>query len=153
MASVNNTLVVLILKKENPISLMDFRPISLCRVIYKIITKVIVNRLKPSLPSLICLTHTSFIPGRHISENIIIAQEAIYYLRNKKGKKKFMAIKIDLTKAYDMLGWDFINDTLLDVGIPDNIIKVIVDCVSSSIMEILWNREQTSTFTPTRGIC
>lgn len=77
LKELNKTLIVLVPKSDNPISLKLFRPISLCPVIYKTITKLLANRLKSILPDLIP-TLTSFIPGRHITENIVVAQEVIH---------------------------------------------------------------------------
>lgn len=101
-------LIVLIPKIDNLTSLKFFRPISLCTVIYKTTTKIIANRLKTVLPDLVGLHQTSFVPGRHITENIIIAQEIIHNMRRKTGIRGFMAIKVDLENAYDKLSWDFI---------------------------------------------
>lgn len=101
--SINDTDVVLIPIIENPNSLRQFRPIALCNVIYKIITKVIANRLKPYMGDLISPTQCSFVSGRHSSDNVIIAQEIVHSMTNKRGKKGFMAIKVDLEKAYDRL--------------------------------------------------
>lgn len=100
---INITNVVLILKVDNPKFINQFRPIALCNVIYKAITKIIANRLKPALDKIISPTQCSFIPGRHSSDNVIIAQEVIRSMANKKGKKGFMAIKVDLEKACDRL--------------------------------------------------
>ena len=100
---INSTGIVLILKVDHPESLSQFRPISLCNVRYKIITKVVANRLKIIMPKLIGPMQSSFVLGRHITDNIIIAQEALHSMRNKKGKVGWMAIKVDLEKAYDRL--------------------------------------------------
>ena len=80
-----------------------YRPISLCTMFYKTMTKIIVNRLQVLLPDLIGPHQTSFVPGQHITENIIIAQEVVHSMRRKMGKKCFMAIKVNLEKAYDRL--------------------------------------------------
>ena len=82
--------------------LKQFRPIELCNVIYKAVTKIIANRLKPYMSHL-SLNQCSFVPGRHNSDNIIIAQKVIHTTRKKKGQKGYMAIKVDLEKAYDRL--------------------------------------------------
>ncbi|KAA3487341.1 reverse transcriptase [Gossypium australe] len=105
----NNTLIVLIPKKESPEDFSQFRPISLCTVLYKLVMKVIANRFKVIFPKLISQEQAGFIAGRNIFDNIILAQEVIHSMRcNRKGRK-WMAIKLDLEKAYDRVSWDFIN--------------------------------------------
>lgn len=73
-------------------------------------------------------------------------------MRNKKGQTGWMAIKIDLEKAYDRLSWDFIRDTLFDIGFPPNIFSIIWHCISSPRMKLLWNGEALEEFGPSRGI-
>lgn len=73
-------------------------------------------------------------------------------MRSKKGKIGWMAIKIDLEKAYDRLSWPFIKDTLEDIGFPGNFINLIWHCISSPKMRVLWNGEALEEFTPSRGI-
>ena len=99
-----------------------FRPISLCTVAYKTVTKIIANRLQLLLPNLIGPNQTSFVPGRHIVDNIVVAQEVVHSMRRKTRRKGFMAIKVDLEKAYDRLWWDFIHDIRKDVGLPQEFI-------------------------------
>lgn len=88
---------------DNPDSIKQFRPIALCNVIYKVITKVITNRLIPLLNDIISPIQCSFVPGHHNSDNVIITKEASHSMVKMKGKKGFMAIKVDLEKAYDRL--------------------------------------------------
>ena len=75
---VNSTSIVLIPKNSNPTSLTDYRPISLCNVIYKVISKCLVNRLRPLLDDIISLEQSTFIPGRMITDNAIIAFECFH---------------------------------------------------------------------------
>lgn len=70
---------------------------------YKLLTKVVINRLKPVLPHLVVENQTSFVGGRHIMDNVVIAQEVVHLMQIKKGKRRWMAIKIDMEKAYDRL--------------------------------------------------
>ncbi|KAL4340414.1 hypothetical protein GQ457_08G036540 [Hibiscus cannabinus] len=111
---INRTLLVLLPKVAMPVSMAQFRPISLCPVCYKIISKILVNRLKPFLPTWVSDNQTSFVPGRLINDNIVIAHEIIHSMRRKSGKRGWMALKIDLEKAYDRVEWSFIDDTLAE---------------------------------------
>ena len=151
-SEINKTLIVLIPKVEHPDSLRLYRPISLYPVIYKAITKIVANRLKGILPELIEPMQTSFVPRRHITENIIIAQEIIHTMHRKSGKIGQMLIKVDLEKAYDRLSWDFIFKTLCEAGIPSDLTHITMDCITSASMQILWNGECTEEFIPSQGI-
>ena len=99
----NRTIIALIPKIQSPETLNNYRPISLCNTVYKIITKIIVSRLRPFLDKLISPLQTAFVPGRKGIDNVIIVQEIIHTLSKKRGKAGYMAIKIDLEKAYDKL--------------------------------------------------
>lgn len=85
----------------------------------KTITKIIASRLRGSLDKLIGPAKCPFIPKRQSQDNIIVAQEIFHSMRNKKGSKGWMVIKVDLQKAYDKLGWNFIKYTLIDICLPD----------------------------------
>ncbi|KAL8138022.1 hypothetical protein V2J09_004023 [Rumex salicifolius] len=110
----NETLITLITKVDNPIPVSNFRPVSLCNVLYKIITKVLAIRMQPLVKDLIGPTQGSFILGRVITDNIVIGQEIIHSMRFKKGLKSWMVLKVVLKKAYDRLWWDFLVNTLID---------------------------------------
>lgn len=73
-------------------------------------------------------------------------------MRRKQGGKGNMTMKIDFEKAYDRLQWAFICDTLIEMNLPILLIEVIMECVTSPTMRVLWNGEQTEFFTPTQGI-
>lgn len=148
----NETFLVLIPKMDSPALPSHFRPIGLCNVLYKIITKAIVNRIKPLLPVVTSNTQTSFVPGRQITDNIVIVQEVIHTMRRKQGGKGYMTLKIDFEKAYDRLKWDFIRNTLYEMNFPIRMIEVILECISSPSMRILRNGEPTDKFIPSRGI-
>ena len=127
-------------------------PISLCTVAYKTISKIVANRLQALMPILIGPQQTSFVPGRHIIDNIMIAQEVIHSMRKKMEKKGFMAIKVDIEKAYDRLNWDFIYETLQETRLPRDTIQIIMECITSATMKVLWNGEVSDEFVPSRGI-
>lgn len=100
--SLNGTNIVLIPKLDNHTSTRNFRPISLCNVMYKIISKVLANRLKPLLPKYIALEQSAFVENCSILDNVLVAFETLHHLKCKnKGKVGEMALKIDISKAYD----------------------------------------------------
>lgn len=106
----NHTNLCLIAKVEAPTTMSDFRPIALCNVSYKIISKILVNRLKKHLSGIITENQAAFIPGRMITDNIIIAHEIYYSLKSRKRQaNSYMALKTDITKAYDRLEWKFLQ--------------------------------------------
>ncbi|XP_056697578.1 uncharacterized protein [Spinacia oleracea] len=148
----NKAFLVLIPKEQTPQFVTQFRPIGLCNIVYKAATKVLVNRLKHMLPTVISPTQCSFVPRRQITNNIIIVQEMLHTMRKKQGRTGFMAIKIDFEKAYDRLRWSFIRQSLLELRLPQVMVEVIMQCVTSAKLQILWNGEPTESFSPSRGI-
>lgn len=106
---INRTNICLIPKKINASSLANFRPISLCNVAFKIITKILAKRLKKILPSIISETQAAFIEGRVIQDNILVAHELIHALTsNNKCSEEFIAVKTDISNAYDRVEWPFL---------------------------------------------
>lgn len=132
----NQTLLTLVPKSEDPTTPVQFRPIALCNVIYKILTKVLSNRMQSFLPALINKTQCSFVPGRHMVDNAIILQEVIHSMAHHKGSKGYMIIKLDLEKAYDRLEWSFIKRSLHELHLPEHLVEVITHGISSSTMSI-----------------
>ena len=101
-STLNHTFVTLIPKVKNPEKVTEFRPISLCNVLYKIFSKVLANRLKRILPLLISKHQSAFLKGRLITDNILVAFETLHYMKNHNlGSISFMALKLDMSKAYD----------------------------------------------------
>jgi len=102
---VNCTLVTLIPKVENPKTVKEYRPIACCTVLYKIISKVLAKRLHDVIQSVICDSQARFIPGRKISNNVLLAHELVKAYTRKNISPRNM-LKIDLQKAYDLVEWD-----------------------------------------------
>lgn len=98
----NSTFIALIPKATPSTKVTEFRPISLCNVLYKLIAKVLANRLKQVLPHIISSTQSAFILGHLIMDNVLVAYETLHTMVARlRGKKGFMAIKLDISKAYD----------------------------------------------------
>lgn len=88
--------------------MFDFKPISFCNILYKLISKVLANRLKLILPRIISPTQSVFVPRRLILDNIIVAFEILHSMNSKgKGQQGYMALKLDMSKAYDRVKWSF----------------------------------------------
>lgn len=111
-ADLNQTLITLIPKIKGPETIGNFRPISLCNSICKIITKIIVARIRPHLDKLVSPYQFAFVPRRKGVDNAIIAREIIRSASRKRGNIGYMASKIDLEKAYDRLKWSFIREVI-----------------------------------------
>ena len=111
------------------------------------------TRLKLVLPQLIGPFQSSFVPGRQITYNILIYNEVLHSMKEKQGAVLgLMAVKIDLEKAYDRLSWDFIKDTIMEVGIHQTWTRNLMHGIESSRLSILWDGTQFDWFTPERGI-
>lgn len=123
---------------------------SLCSVLSKLVMKIIANRFRYVFPNIISQELASFITGRNIMDNILIAQEVIHSMRGKNNKKSCIVVKIDLEKAYDRLRLDFIDASLKVAYILTFLSEVIMDAISGSTLQVLWNGVPTQEFRRTR---
>ncbi|KAL4342320.1 hypothetical protein GQ457_08G033220 [Hibiscus cannabinus] len=153
MSLVNKTVITLIPKVKDPVRMTQLRPISLCMVVYKIVSNVLVNRMKPFLSSCIDDTQAVFLKGRLISDNILIAYELIHYLNSSKnGPNKGAAIKLDMAKAFDRVEWPFLRDIMLRMGFCSSWIDLIMTRVTTVTFSIRFNGRLTREFVPRRGL-
>lgn len=148
----NKTLISLIPKRDQPQRVAHFRTISLCSVQYKRITKILPQRLRCIMDELILPYQASFIPGRHLQDNVIVGQEILQKVKKSKGRRGFMVMKIDLKKAFDCLKWSFLREVISRAGFGNKFIELAMRCVSIASLNVLWNGNTTEFFHPSRGI-
>jgi hypothetical protein len=149
----NDTMVVLIPKLSTPQNMKELRPISLCNVVYKVISKVITNRLKFILPDIIAPNQSAFVPGRIISDNILLAYELTHFLQKRRhGKVGYAAVKLDMSKAYDRVEWKFLKDIMLKLGFDNDWVSLVMKCVTTVRYQIKVNKELTDVIIPERGL-
>lgn len=114
-------------------------------LVYKIIAKILTPRLKAVVADVVSEEQTSFIPGRQITDNIILATELIKGYTRKSISPRCM-IKVDLRKAYDSLEWPFLHAKLHYLGFPLKFVDWIMACVTSVSYSILINGKPTPPF-------
>ncbi|KAL4339540.1 hypothetical protein GQ457_08G031650 [Hibiscus cannabinus] len=132
MASVNETVIVLIPKVDKPTSMRQLRPISLCTVIYKMVSKVLVNRMKAILPHCISSAQAAFVQGRSITDNILVAHELVHTLHTLVSRSSQGAVfKLDMEKAFDWVEWPFLKAVMLCLGFAPSWVDLIMSCISS----------------------
>lgn len=151
MGGIGDTVICLIPKSSGAVKVDDFRPISLCNVTSKLISKVLANRLKRVLPEVVTECQGAFVPGRLITDNFILAHEVGHYIRSGKGSRSgYLSLKTDMCKAYDRVEWDFIEDVQLHMGFSRA--WLVMECVSTVSYRIKLNGVLSDSFLPSRGL-
>ncbi|KAL0416027.1 UNVERIFIED_CONTAM: hypothetical protein Slati_3434600 [Sesamum latifolium] len=128
--SVTATSIALIPKVKNPSKWSEYQSISLCNTSNKILTKLLNDRLKLILLSLIVPNQSSFVPQRQIGDNILLAQEIMQSLSANK-KEWNVALKLDMAKAYDLVDWTFLEVVLLNFGFPVHWVRLVQNCIQN----------------------
>lgn len=136
--ALNYIFIILISRKTNLEFVPDYRLISLCNVLYKIIVKVLAERLKDILSHIISSTYSAFMPGHLISNNILIIYEMMNHLSKKRKRKmEFMSLKLDVNRSYDRVEWKFLETMLKELGFNDLWIEKIMNFVWSITLSFL----------------
>ena len=149
----NKTHIVLIPKVKTSKKVTEYRPISLCNVVYKIASKSITNRLKKILPSIISDTQSAFVHGRLITDNVLVAFETMHHISKKKqGKVGEMTLKLDMSKAYNRVEWECLDKIMEKLGFDGEWRSLIMQCVSSVTYSIKNNGILRGNIVPSRGI-
>ncbi|GAU32797.1 hypothetical protein TSUD_152460 [Trifolium subterraneum] len=146
----NRTFIVLIPKVANPQRISDFRPISLVGCMYKILAKVLANRSKLVMDTVISEPQSTFVKGRQIMDGILIANEVVDDA--KKLKKEFILFNVDFEKAYDSVEWDYLNSVMAKMGFSVKLRQLIMTCVSTTTASVLVNGSPIEEFCIGRGL-
>ncbi|XP_058749172.1 uncharacterized protein LOC131622119 [Vicia villosa] len=131
----------------------DLRPISLCNVVYKVVSKLLANRLKKCLSKCIGEEQSAFVEGRSILDNAMIAFEVVHALKHRTtGNNAQLALKIDISKAYDCVDWGFLRGMLYRLGFAENWVRWMMMCVTSVNYSVLVNADNVGPIQPGRGL-
>ena len=154
IGDLNKTNIALVPKTKNPKRMTKFRLISLCNVIYKLISKTVTNRLKALLPQLILENQSAFTSDLLITDNVLVAFELMHYLNHKtSGKDSIMAIKLNISKVFDQVEWSFVKSVMVRMGFNLKWINSIMQCITSVSYSVIINGVTYGNITPTRGLC
>ncbi|XP_071716678.1 uncharacterized protein [Rutidosis leptorrhynchoides] len=148
---VNATCIALVPKSDCPRAVSDLRPISCCNVLYKLISKILANRIKSSLDSIVDMNQSAFIPNRQISDNVLLAQELMKGYNWQRGRNR-CSFKIDIQKAYDTVDWSFLNAILTYFGFHPKMVEWLMACVSTPSFMISVNGDFHGYFKGQRGL-
>ncbi|KAL9678505.1 hypothetical protein QQ045_016349 [Rhodiola kirilowii] len=149
----NRTLIVLIPKKTDATKMEECRPISLCTVAMKIITKILATRLQPLLDKVISPFQSAFVKGRLITDNFVVAHEVAHFLKRCKNSKEcFASVKIDMSKAYDRVEWVCLANVLTKLGFTDKWVDRVMMCVTTVSYQVKVNDSLSSRIFPGRGL-
>ena len=147
---INSTFIALIPKVESLQRLNDFRPISLVGSMYKILAKVLANRLRSIIGSVISDSQSSFVKGQQILDGILVANEVVDDAR--RCKKELLLFKVDFEKPYDSIDWSYLDEVMCKMGFPVLWQKWIKECIGTATASVLVNGSPADEFPMKRGL-
>lgn len=147
----NCTTVTLVPKVTNPTFVKEFRPITYCTTLYKLIAKVIIARLKLVVDYLVRPSQSTFIEGTKIMDNVIVAHEMVKGYTQKVISPRCL-VKVDIGKAYDSVEQGFLRMVLLEYGLPGKFVNLIMECINTVSYSLLFNDGLTPKFQAKRGL-
>ncbi|CAA7058378.1 unnamed protein product [Microthlaspi erraticum] len=151
LRQVNTTVISLIPKIAGAETLQNFRPISLCNTVYKVISRILSLRLKRLIPEVVQRNQVGFVQGRLLCENVLLASELVRDF-NKDGVISRGCLQIDISKAYDNVDWRFIITILEALELPEVFIKWIFLCIFTPYYYISVNGELAGFFKGMKGL-
>jgi len=146
----NSTFIALIPKVHNPQSLNDFRPISLVGCMYKVLAKVLANRLRIVIDNVVSDSQLVFVKGKQILDGILIANEVVDEAKHKN--KELLLFKVDFEKAYDSVDLKYLDAVMVNMNFPTLWRKWIAECVGTATASVLVNGCPTEEFHIERGL-
>ena len=151
--SINRTFITLIPKEKSPVRVSNYRPIALCNILYKLISKVLANKLKKILHYVISESQSAFQSSKAITDNILVAFQTLHHMKAQKYKKiGFMAMKLDMSMAYDCVEWEYLARIMEKMGFCEKWVALVLECISTVSYSILVNGEPKGDIKPSRGI-
>lgn len=147
----NSTILSLVPKFTGASTISDYRPISCLNTLYKVISRLLVRRLKPILSQLILPNQTAFVEGRLLVENTVLASELVNGYHRNKGTKK-ITIKVDIAKAFDTLSWEFLFTSLDSIDLPAPFIRLLKACICTTTFMVGYNGTVNGFFKGKRGL-
>lgn len=147
IATINETNLVLVPKTMNPSLHSHFCLISLCNVSYKLISKLLVDRLKPFLGRLVSMYRMVFVPSSQLQDNYIVVAELFHSMKRKRGFSDWVAVKGDMDKAYDRVEWSFLGAILCNHDFSPHWTKLVMQCIS-----LLLNGSPFGHFSASQGL-
>ncbi|GLT27742.1 hypothetical protein SLA2020_027180 [Shorea laevis] len=146
----NSSFIALIPKKLNAVELKDYRPISLLECVYKLLAKVLANRLKSVISEIVSDTQSAFVGGRQLVDSVLVLNEVVDEI--KKKKQPAFVFKVDFEKAYDCVDWSFLDWMMENLGFGTKWRGWIMECLSTARISVLVNRSPTREFEMGKGL-